>query len=194
MVGMVGSWRRLKDVHVCLFSGLFLWLCSPRGPSSWLESFCVKVRPPPRIYCFFRESDALVLRATRWHHETLNVRLPAEPRCSETSVGRAISSLPGDRVGTRANRCCNTASSAENSVLAVHLGCRHCSARRPPLPRPPLHWPETPPEASEAPRSQLLPLLARPRWRAGDPWAYSSGQSLRGRGISRGGKTRLNTG
>lgn len=102
MVGMVRSWRRLKDVHVRLFSGLFLWLCSPRGRSWWLESFCVKVplfTPRTCIYCFFRESDALVLRATRWHHETLNVRLPAEPvgepRCGETSVGRAISSLPG---------------------------------------------------------------------------------------------------
>lgn len=74
-------------------------------------------------------------------------------------------------------------SSAANSVPVVHFEDCHRFAR-PRLPLPLLHWPGTLLEASEAPRSQLLPPSAQPQWTVVDPWAYSSGQSLKDLGRS----------
>lgn len=55
------------------------------------------------VYCFSCESDALVSRATRWYHKTLNVRLPVESvgvlRCRGTSVKERGESIREEEMG-----------------------------------------------------------------------------------------------
>lgn len=186
VVGMGRKWVRVRGVRVRSFQVCF-WvdLQSRRINYNWVRK-CVLL--------LLWESDALVSWATRWHHEMLSVR-PASWVCWGEVQPVCERESQSERDGSREHGCCSAASSAENSVLAVRFGCcRYCAPpllRHRPLLLPPLHWPGTPQEASEALRSRLLPLSAPPRWMADDLWAYSNGQSLRGRGISKKGETRV---
>ena len=176
VMGMVGKWR-FRGVRVRSFQARFDAFSFQKGESSYEKK-------KKSVYCFVLWEWCFGVEGNEMASQDTGCA-SASRVCRSAAVqwnqcGKGVESDRKEKYG-----CCDTASSAENSASAVHLGYCHYSAPLPLLPPPPLlRWPETPPGASGARRSQPLPPSAQPRWMAGDLWAYSNGQSLTGRGIS----------